>query len=78
MFVSRNYIKKPLPKLERRAAQSGALKKSGEYILPVNLDDTKIPESLSTIAYIDGSKKTPKKLANLIIRKIGCQTKKRW
>ena len=54
MFTSKAYAQKAWPTHERRAAQERAFQDiAGEYILPVRLDDTKIPGLPSTVAYID-------------------------
>ena len=43
MLVSRAYAKKDWTRLERRSAQSRSLSQPLEFILPVRLDDTKLP-----------------------------------
>ena len=44
--------------------------KQKEYLLPVKFDETKVSGVLSTIGVIDGKKKTPDELGNLIIKKL--------
>ena len=44
--------------------------KQKEYLLPVKFDETKVSGVLSTIGFIDGKKKTPDELGNLIIKKL--------
>lgn len=53
LFVSRHYVAKKWPTLERRAAQARALQQEAPYILPVKLDDTELPGMPSTTIYLD-------------------------
>ena len=52
MFVSSAYGAKLWTNHERKAAQSKAFTQNSEYILPVRIDDTKIPGMLPTTGYI--------------------------
>lgn len=58
MFISQHYASKLWPNLERKAAQEKAFKKHREYILPIRIDDTKIPGLLETVAYQDVREKS--------------------
>ncbi len=71
MFLSRSYRKKLWTDHERRSAQARAFKESGDYILPVRLDDTDIPGVRPTTGYLDGSKLSPTEVANAICAKLG-------
>ena len=54
MFASKAYAQKAWPTHERRAAQERAFREAAsEYILPIRIDETKIPGLPSTVAYID-------------------------
>lgn len=54
MFVSQAYARKVWPTHERRVAQERALQDTtAEYILPVRLDDTKVPGLRTTLGYIE-------------------------
>lgn len=54
MFLSEHYARKWLPNHERESAQARAfVEKNREYILPIRLDDTKIPGLLMTVGYLD-------------------------
>jgi len=70
MFISKQYSEKLWTNHERRAAQARAFKESMEYILPARFDDTEIPGVLSTVGYIDLTKRSPNELADLIIEKL--------
>jgi len=71
MFVSEFYVKKLWGTLERKSAQARAFRESNEYILPAMFDTSvEVPGMLGTTGYIDLNKKTPEKLADLIIRKL--------
>jgi peptidoglycan hydrolase-like protein with peptidoglycan-binding domain len=71
MFASKAYAEKAWPTHERRAAQERALNNVAEdYILPVRLDDTKIPGLPSTVCYIDIEKTGIDGIGRLLIDKI--------
>ena len=71
MFVSEFYVKKLWGNLERKSAQARAFRESSEYILPAMFDTSaEVPGMLETTGYIDLNKKTPEKLADLIVRKL--------
>ncbi len=71
MFISQAYADKVWPSHERRCAFEKAIEAKEEYILPARFDDTAIPGLRRTIHYIDLRKKTPKELANLVLKKLG-------
>ncbi|MFW9877200.1 MAG: TIR domain-containing protein [Candidatus Thorarchaeota archaeon] len=53
MLISTNYARNVWTSHERRAAQERALlQQNREYVLPVRLDETPIPELMETTAYI--------------------------
>lgn len=71
MFVSQFYVEKLWGNLERKSAQARAFRESSEYILPAMFDTSvEVPGMLETTGYIDLNKKTPEKLAELIVRKL--------
>lgn len=70
MFISENYAKKLWTNHERQAAQSRAFEENREYILPVKLDDTEISGVLLTQGYVDGRKKNPQDICNLLLIKL--------
>jgi TIR domain len=53
IFISEAYSRKVWTNHERTAAQAAAFAVNREYILPVRVDDTKIPGLPDTIGYID-------------------------
>lgn len=63
VFISRAYTANKWTQLERKVASRVAKRKPG-YVLPVLLDDTKVPE-LENLVWIDGSV-PPEELAELI------------
>jgi hypothetical protein len=67
MFVSEAYARKNWPTAERRFALEGAMESKGPYILPVRLDDTRVPGLPATTAYVDGRAKTGVEVADLTI-----------
>jgi len=52
IIVSKEYLKNPWTNLERRAAQDRAFKqKDEEYILPISVDDSVLPNLPTTVIY---------------------------
>lgn len=73
IFISQYYVQKEWTCYESAAAMIRMLDsnlKQKEYLLPVKFDEAKVSGILSTIGFIDGKKKSPDKLGNLIIKKL--------
>lgn len=70
LFLSKFYKEKAWTNHERESAQARAFEERKEYILPIRLDSTEIPGIRPTIGYIDGSKYSPKEIAELVEKKI--------
>lgn len=70
IIVSKSYEKKHWTNLERQAAQAKAFREESEYILPLRLDDTKIPGLLPTTGYVDIRDTNISEIVELIIQKI--------
>ncbi len=70
MFISRDYVRKAWPNLERQHAQARALAEKREYILPIRLDDSEVPGLSPTIGYVDARSSTPLALARILFKKI--------
>jgi len=64
-FFSKHYAERKWTGHERQAAQARALDQSERYIIPIRLDDTKIPGVFDTIADIRHA--TPKQIADLAV-----------
>lgn len=71
MFLSEHYAKKLWTTLERQSAQERAFKEHSEYILPVRIDDTKIPGILETVGYLDIREKNIEEIFGLLKEKLG-------
>lgn len=69
MLVSEHYVRKPYPSHERRAALSRALTDAG-YIIPVRLDESKIPGLPDDTCYLNYRTISFTKLINVIARRI--------
>lgn len=71
IFLSQTYAKKLWTQHELAAAQCRAFKESKEYILPLRIDETSIPDLINEdVAYID-LKNTPlQEVANLLEEKL--------
>ncbi len=70
VFVSESYAKKAWPRHEFRSALAAAIESEGERILPVRLDDTKLPGLRSTVAYLPGHTLGPDGIARAIVQKL--------
>jgi len=69
MFLSQNYANKLWTNHERKAAQNRAFMESSAYILPIRLDDTKIPGILDTVGYLNWKDETPESIAQCVKEK---------
>lgn len=71
-FLSANYLAKPIPMDEFSAAMMTAVKQGNGYILPVLVDDTRIPAELlhPHIQYLRASQYTPEELARQLQQKV--------
>lgn len=75
MFISKYYVSKVYPVLERQHAISRQMASVGEdYILPVRIDDTRLPDLPETIRYEDLRRTTIAELASLLKKKLEQQT----
>jgi len=70
MFLSRQYADKLWTNHERRATQVRAFRERNEYILPLRLDDTKIPGILETTGYLDLRQVTINRVSQLLKAKL--------
>lgn len=71
VLVSEHYREKRWSQHEWKAAQARAFQEPDrDYILPVRLDDTKLPGLLPTTGFIDGRKVSPDRLSELIYEKV--------
>jgi TIR domain-containing protein len=70
MFISKDYVRKAWPRLERQHAQSRALVEKREYILPIRLDDTDVPGLPATVGYLDARGMRAKAVADILFHKI--------
>ena len=71
IFTSRNYANKIWTNHELKAAQARALEETDqEYILPIKLDDTRIPGLLPTVKYVDARRTSVEQITDMIIQKL--------
>ena len=70
IFVSKHYVAKAWTKHELRSAQARAFQQNSEYILPIKLDETELPGTPGTIAYIDVRHRKIDEIANLLLEKL--------
>lgn len=70
MIISKSYEQKLWTNFERQNAQARAFRESREYILPVRLDNTKIPGLSETIGYISYPENTVEEIVHLVLSKL--------
>lgn len=72
-FISTEYLAKPIPMDEFSAAMMTAVKQGDGYVLPVLMDDVRVPTDLlhPHIHYLRASEYTPEELANQLAQKVG-------
>lgn len=73
VIISENYVRKTWTRHELRAAQERALidsAESKEYILPLRLDDTKVPGIFSTTGYVDARTISANTLVKYLVAKL--------
>lgn len=79
MFVSEHYARKPWTTHERRSILVRALEQGptgdGPYLLPIRIDDTKLPGVRDSIAFIDSRHYTLDEIANFVEKKLGAPIK---
>ena len=71
MFVSRDYIKKRFPTIERRVLSLRTIDEKPSRVILIRLDDTEVPKILETFIHMDGRHKTPAQIAVSIGKAIG-------
>jgi hypothetical protein len=74
MFLSEHYAKKLWTNHERKSAQARAFTDNREYILPVRIDDTKIPGIRSTQGFLDLRKHSYQDVVAGVAHKLGRST----
>ncbi|QGG46310.1 toll/interleukin-1 receptor domain-containing protein [Heliorestis convoluta] len=70
IFISKFYVEKSWAKHELRSAQERAFAQDAEYILPIRLDNTKVPGISETTGYIDARKFSTKGLIDMFLKKL--------
>jgi len=70
MFLSKNYARKIWTNHERKAAQSRAFRENRVYILPVRIDNTKIPGVRGSIVYLTWNQEGPKGISQCAVEKL--------
>lgn len=70
MVISKHYAEKLWSTHERRNAQERAFKEREEYILPIRIDDTKIPGIRGTVGYLSAKDKSIEEIVDIIMRKL--------
>lgn len=71
MLISKHYAQKAWTNHERKSAQERAFKENEEYILPVRLDDTRIPGIRETVGYLDYRTKSVDSIVEAALKKLG-------
>ncbi|HUW10522.1 MAG TPA: prenyltransferase/squalene oxidase repeat-containing protein [Anaerolineae bacterium] len=71
MIVSKEYVRRAWPRLERQSAQARSLASNREYILPIRFHrDVKVPGLLETVGYLDADQHDLDTIAALAMGKL--------
>lgn len=70
VFISKHYKLKDWTNIEFEIALDEAKRRRKEYILPIKLDDTKVPGIKSSIGYIDYYKEDISSIVKILIDKL--------
>jgi hypothetical protein len=70
MFISKEYVAKAWPSLERQSALARQMLEHSVYILPVRFDESPVPGLSPTIAYLRATDHTCKQLAEKVCHKL--------
>lgn len=73
IFTSKAYLEKFWTTHEKRSALNASIQGRDGMILPVKLDDTKIPGIHESIGYLDGIKLTATEICDVFLKKIGVE-----
>lgn len=71
IFISKEYVERPFPNVERQAALDKAVTTRQNCILPVRFDDSPVPGMSKSLIYEDANTMTPAALASKIAEKLG-------
>ena len=71
IFVSREYVEKAWPNLERQHALAGRIERMDDSVLPARFDPISLPGLPTTVSYLDIRDRSPADLASLILQKLG-------
>jgi hypothetical protein len=70
MLISQYYPLKKWTELERTSAHERSFRDANEYILPIQLDDTKVPGITETTGYRDLRQHSMESIVNLLEQKL--------
>lgn len=70
IFVSKEYVEKAWPNLERQHALAGRIERMDDSVLPARFDDVSLPGLPSTVGYLDISNRKPEEVADLVLTKL--------
>jgi hypothetical protein len=70
MFISKEYVAKAWPGIERQSALARQMQDQAVYILPVRFDDSPVPGLSRTLHYLRATDYTAEQLADKIYQKL--------
>jgi hypothetical protein len=70
IFISRAYVEKAWPNLERQHALAGRIERMDDSVLPARFDPIELPGLPITVGYLDIGKLSPNDLADLVLAKL--------
>ncbi|RNB83197.1 toll/interleukin-1 receptor domain-containing protein [Brevibacillus nitrificans] len=78
LFMSKYYLQKSWCQYELGIIKIHKNCSDGEYILPIILDDTPLPDGMENLAHLDGIGNTSEQLADFIFQKIYLKMKSNY
>lgn len=70
IFVSKEYVQKAWPNLERQHALAGRIERMDDSVLPARFDPIPLPGLPVTVGYLDIGTRSPQQLAELVLAKL--------
>lgn len=70
IFISREYVEKAWPNLERQHALSGRIERMDDSVLPARFHPVELPGLPGTVGYVDIGDRTPGELAKMILDRL--------
>ena len=71
IFVSKEYVDKEWPNIERQHALAGRIARQDDSVLPARFDPIELPGLPTSVGYTDIGDRRPQEIAKLVLEKLG-------